>query len=1546
MMKEILISATSSPSQATPTPTNSSPSPVSIHPQLSSEPSQQGRGPVVVGDEGDCSPDPAPISFQKSTDPISPSTTTSNLSLPPAPKLSSDPSLKFSSKPLYLPPQLSSEPPQQQEVRDPAVVVGDVGSFPSHDIREKSPPSDVHSSDCRPLLAIIEEMTTVSRERKGEDFLPNLRRSENKYSTCVICSRGSICLGNACLGTSASITRRGSSGLTATHTCIIPGLAGDKVSSLLEREKTPSSQLSKVKISPECSQILTWRPAENQQTQSHPVEETRQPVHITKAAKIVGGPATNYDKRNLRKTLLSAKLKASQVQKTNNLKINTDKSVPTTSSLLRKLRYSEISCQRKASSPNKLPAPLDVDKPNNSESFQISKIKRHPTWGHLLIGLRGGAPPLVVPQAAAPVSAHVSATEPSLPPHGETLPSPVVAPDSLPGPALPLPLAASDNPAATPGRFECKYCVSYSTDINAMLKRHQLTCKKKKRNKTKVRSTSVPRNKEALTQNLAPGDTREFVEYESSPGSSSKLCLEKCKLLKKELDYNREVKEVLAKSSATEYDKYMICRAANICMPGIYPFVNIRSNSKNFNKVSKYCLTDVKQLIRIIQSSPELLSEADTRKFVLADTFIGIKDLSDYRGKELRPNAFKNIEVISTANPNHVKLVLNRSEEAVEACNESDSDDENWSEECFAMEHISVQDCWGRDGWLGVIKKTTAELDGGVIPHEIAVTLAEIDLNVIQASGESEVEEEEEDNSEPMDSQASIFEIYEHSDSDDAMELEVTPSPIQGQLDGMVPVLPPFVPAIPIPNIPGAQPQIQPLHQHLQIPVGPGLPPNGQFGLVGPFIPRGPANVANPQVLIINREILASLNRAPNMTYKDAYFLFTSILNFQTKFRPLANPAYYHSGINDIDFHDLTGVTKLQFYDLRNRLEFCGLDFSEIYKGNIDSELFRTLCYVRNIISQRSLAGLTGVSKTKLQNHNWAIIISVVLNTSPLPQFLFFNGNNLARIHYNNVLAAVTRRHSEQYEIYRPLCRNGELLIVAAMDSTKYRAARSNDITARKATFCGYTAENDYTQMTAVDLDGNLIWASGLLNSRTPQHGDGNISVDQILREQQNNLHNGLWSLICISPGFILVLLADKGFAKNYLNPNGNVTLRTLIGTRNNQAGHRIHLFTPIEPGDNVYDTNLVSIGPDPRATGFRRRLTAMEANTSRVLVTNARSVVELSYSSHAQFRGIRKHEAIEYQLLEPLDDLCPYFGSQPKWWMISMFIWSMINRYNRPFSQTFDLPPGYSYASLGRTMRGRIDKRNPYDSLEGIVFPINLWNPRGVPHLAAFGGWTHVGGAGLLSPALIGLPQVPEDVLVEITLGSFQVDQAFVIANGNRTEEVLNAGTYTNMNDFHHQASGPPQDRTCFYYDLLARPNGWIDHIHGPFVPHRILKIPRIHSSHSSTNQYDVIIGFVPVQDESFPIRSPNRFNFTDARLANSLIGWCCGPAADNKCPVGARQVGCCSHVAYCLVLGLCVGGNPNLWKNKHQYINAININRDSMAERSRVELMLGIGN
>ena len=113
--------------------------------------------------------------------------------------------------------------------------------------------------------------------------------------------------------------------------------------------------------------------------------------------------------------------------------------------------------------------------------------------------------------------------------------------------------------------------------------------------------------------------------------------------------------------------------------------MNIRSTSKQYQQVRKFCLTDTSSLLQIIQSSPNRLSDTDGRKFILADTFVGIEGLGDFRGKDLRPNAFMKIEVIKTENPNHVKLVLNGSEATDDS---EDNEDESWAEESSGKEEL------------------------------------------------------------------------------------------------------------------------------------------------------------------------------------------------------------------------------------------------------------------------------------------------------------------------------------------------------------------------------------------------------------------------------------------------------------------------------------------------------------------------------------------------------------------------------------------------------------------------------------------------------------------------------------------------------------------------------------------------------------------------------------------------------------------------------------------------------------------------------------------
>ena len=152
--------------------------------------------------------------------------------------------------------------------------------------------------------------------------------------------------------------------------------------------------------------------------------------------------------------------------------------------------------------------------------------------------------------------------------------------------------------------------------------------------------------------------------------------------------------------------------------------------------------------------------------------------------------------------------------------------------------------------------------------------------------------------------------------------------------------------------------------------------------------------------------------------------------------------------------------------------------------------------------------------------------------------------------------------------------------------------------------------------------------------------------------------------------------------------------------------------MTPSTPGCDVYDVNLNNIGPDPIPSGHRKRLTDLEAQTSRVISTSSRFVVELEFGAHGRYEILCKHNGILYQFLQPLGNMVPYMKSQPKINMLDFFAWCQDSRYKSPFMQSQPLPPGYTYRTLGATMVSRIEMRNPYDSLGKSIVLIAKLRP------------------------------------------------------------------------------------------------------------------------------------------------------------------------------------------------------------------------------------------
>ena len=102
-------------------------------------------------------------------------------------------------------------------------------------------------------------MTTLCRPNKGEHFLPNFKRMENKNSTCVLCCKGNTCLGESCLGSKPSISKQRLCQQVSSSSSI-PGSVEMTSTSLLKISKSPCSKLRKIPRCPELLEIFKAKP--------------------------------------------------------------------------------------------------------------------------------------------------------------------------------------------------------------------------------------------------------------------------------------------------------------------------------------------------------------------------------------------------------------------------------------------------------------------------------------------------------------------------------------------------------------------------------------------------------------------------------------------------------------------------------------------------------------------------------------------------------------------------------------------------------------------------------------------------------------------------------------------------------------------------------------------------------------------------------------------------------------------------------------------------------------------------------------------------------------------------------------------------------------------------------------------------------------------------------------------------------------------------------------------------------------------------------------
>ena len=426
------------------------------------------------------------------------------------------------------------------------------------------------------------------------------------------------------------------------------------------------------------------------------------------------------------------------------------------------------------------------------------------------------------------------------------------------------------------------------------------------------------------------------------------------------------------------------------------------------------------------------------------------------------------------------------------------------------------------------------------------------------------------------------------------------------------------------------------------------------------------------------------------------------------------------------------------------------------------------------------------------------------------------------------------------------------------------------------------------------NFKGHVVNYSPLSASILPRNGDGNLAMIQLGKELAGEIPESLNSLLMHTENNRVVVLSyfDKAYGINQGNRDETLTMQEYYenGTPNS------HYFSIIDKGDKVLDENLQYVENEVPDTE-RPQFTARESNTLRV-TTKERGIIERTNASVKQYR-ILDSRIIDSHFFDPIyaDD---NMKSLPKFELLANNAFCLHNRNHPGYERCYPCPQGYTEAEFGENFRNRITLLNPFDPTEHINFLVEL-TPRHFPNNTRPGHWTNVN---VFQTYLHRFPQLALENVCIVTHGSYQIENTRQYITDMRSKEVIDLlksidEPEIDWDNYDVLMASIPQDTSVFYYNHIPEPGGWIPERHGPWCPRRfaIMKIP---SRHSGRAWHTVIIAYVtPELKELQPAGYENPFGFRNEGYKD-IVGYAC---LSNKCKIGQRTAGCCSHVASAMV-------------------------------------------
>ena len=186
------------------------------------------------------------------------------------------------------------------------------------------------------------------------------------------------------------------------------------------------------------------------------------------------------------------------------------------------------------------------------------------------------------------------------------------------------------------------------------------------------------------------------------------------------------------------------------------------------------------------------------------------------------------------------------------------------------------------------------------------------------------------------------------------------------------------------------------------------------------------------------------------------------------------------------------------------------------------------------------------------------------------------------------------------------------------------------------------------------------------------------------------------------------------------------------------------------------------------------------------------------------------------------------------------------------------------------------------------------------------------------------------------VTLGSYQIKNHNSYITDMTNHEVLEflsglpeEQVQINFNVYDLLMSGLPTSKKVFIFDQDEQPDNWPEN-YGPWMRQRIVTC-RVPSAHSKSAEHHVVIAYIPpefVENEE-EIENPLGFNVPGYRR---IVGYAC---FSDRCKIGMRNVGCCSHVAAVIIFLGVYAFDPDLFKDTHRPVHKLDIRHPASLNR-----------